>query len=90
MASQELQLPHKLTLQERNRLTVTGVTEVISFDDTSVVLHTVLGLLEVQGRELKLKALSTDGGQMAVEGQVSGLFYEEPRSGGGFWQRLLK
>ena len=44
MASQELQLPHKLTLQERSRLTVTGVTEVVSFDDTAVVLHTVLGL----------------------------------------------
>lgn len=89
MASQELQLPHKLTLQERNRLTVTGVTEVVSFDDTAVVLHTVLGLLEVQGKDLKLKALSTDGGQMAVEGQVSGLFYEELRTGGGFWRRLM-
>ena len=39
------QLPHKLTLNERRQLTMTGVTEVISFDETAAVLHTSLGTL---------------------------------------------
>lgn len=90
MATENIQLPHKLTLNERNRLTLTGVTEVISFDDTAVALHTVLGDLEVQGQELKIKNLSIDGGQMEVTGHISALFYEEPRSTGGFWSRLRK
>ena len=55
------QLPHKLTLNERRQLTMTGVTEVISFDETAVVLHTSLGTLLIQGRDLKLKTLSLDG-----------------------------
>ena len=41
---EELQMPHKLTLSERSRLTLTGVTEVVSFDDTAVVMRTGLGM----------------------------------------------
>ena len=51
----EEQLPHKLQLDGRRHLTMTGVTEVVSFDDTAVVLQTVLGTLVVQGQELQLK-----------------------------------
>ena len=70
-------LPHKLTLDERKTLTMTGVTEVVSFEDTSVILRTVLGTLVVQGRELKLKELSLDGGQVEVDGEISALIYED-------------
>ncbi len=85
----EERLPHKLTVSERKNLTMTGVTEVLRFDDTSVVLKTALGILEVLGQDLKLKTLSLDGGQMAVDGHISGLSYEEPREG-GLWQRLWR
>lgn len=86
---EKMELPHKLTLQERKVLTMTGVTEVVSFDDAAVVLHTALGTLLVHGRELRLKTLSQDGGQVAVEGQISALVYEEPRQGGGMLRRLF-
>ena len=85
-----LQFPHKLTLNERSKLTLSGVIEVTGFDDTTVALHTGLGDLEIHGRELKLKALSTDGGQLEVLGQIDALLYHEPRQAGGFWQRLRK
>lgn len=83
------QLPHRLTLSERNVLTVTGVTEVVSFDELSVVLSTALGTLIVQGQDLRLKTLSVDGGQVEVEGSVSALTYEEKRASGGWLSRLL-
>ena len=85
----EDQIPHKLTLNERKNLTMTGVTEVLSFDETAVVLKTSLGLLTVQGQSLKLKTLSLEGGQVAVDGHISALVYEEPREG-GLWQRLWR
>ena len=75
-------LPHKLSLSERKHLTLTGVTEVVSFDETVVVLHTALGVLTVHGQGLQLKMLSPDGGEVAVEGLVSAFIYEEPRKGG--------
>ena len=82
-----LQFPHKLTLSQRNNLTMTGVTEVVSFDEGAVVLRTALGTLVIQGSDLQLKTLSTDGGLVAVDVEVSALIYEEPRLSG--WRRLL-
>lgn len=90
MAQDMIQLPHKLTLNERNSLTMTGVTEVVSFDETMVVLHTGLGTLSVQGSDLQLKNLSLDGGQVAVDGKVSALIYEEPRPAAGWFGRLFR
>jgi sporulation protein YabP len=84
----ENQLPHKLSLEERSRLTMTGVTEVVSFQETSVVLHSSLGTLIIQGNDLKLKTLSLEGGQVAVDGHISAIIYEEPRSGG--WRQLFR
>ena len=85
----EEKLPHALSLTERNKLTVYGVTEVVSFEENAVVLCTALGTLVVQGRDMQLKTLAPDGGQVIVEGTVSGLVYEEPRSAGGWFSRLL-
>ena len=84
----EEHLPHKLQLSERKSLTMTGVTEVVSFDESAVVLQTSLGLLIVQGQQLRLKNLSPDGGQVAVDGVISALSYEEPRQSG--WRRLFR
>lgn len=81
-------LPHKLCLNERKSLTMTGVSEVVSFDDSAVVLHTSLGTLLIQGQQLQLKTLSLEGGQVAVEGNISALNYEEPRQSFS-WRRLL-
>ena len=83
----ETQLPHELSLKERRELTMTGVTEVVSFEEHAVVLRTALGTLMVQGRDLQLKTLSLEGGQVAVEGSISALIYEEPRASG--WRRWL-
>ena len=88
MAEQQ-NLPHRLTLDERRNLSMNGVTEVVSFDDTAVVLRTCLGTLLVQGRELQLKTLTLDGGNVAVEGHISALSYEEPRQG-GWLSRLMR
>ncbi len=89
MTEQKIALPHKLTLNERNRLTVTGVTEVLSFDSTAVIARTELGTLVVQGKDLQLKTLVPEGGQVAVEGRINALVYEEPRPAGNLWRRLM-
>ena len=89
MAEQTLEFPHKLTLNERSSLTMTGVSEVVSFDDTSVVLHTSLGTLVVHGSDLQLKTLSLDGGQVAINGSIAALVYEQTRARQTLRQRLF-
>lgn len=83
------QMPHKLTMQERKNLTMTGVTEVVSFDDRAVVLRTCMGTLVIHGQGLQLKQLSQEGGQIAVEGEISALVYEQSGTGRSFWGRLF-
>ena len=85
---EEAHLPHKLQLNERTSLTMTGVAEVVSFDENTVVLQTSLGLLVIQGQQLQLKNLTLEGGQVAVEGSIGALSYEEPRQTG--WRRLFR
>lgn len=80
---------HKLSLEGRQKLSLTGVTEVVSFDDTAVVLRTCMGDLLVGGSQLQLKTLSLDGGQVAVDGHISLLQYEEPKATGGNILRRL-
>ncbi len=89
MVEDGMKLPHKLTLNERRQLSMTGVSEVVSFDENTVILRTELGTLTVQGRDLQLKTLSVEGGQVAVDGTVAALIYEEPRHTGGFFSRLF-
>lgn len=89
MAEDRMALPHKLTLNERKKLTMTGVTEVVSFEEDAVILKTALGTLVIQGRQLQLKTLSLEGGQVDVEGVISALIYEEPKRSGGVWHRLF-
>ena len=86
MEMEQEQMPHRLSLSERKKLTV---TEVISFEETAVILQTCMGLLTVQGSQLQLKTLSLEGGQVEVEGTITALHYEEPKQSGGWLSRLL-
>ena len=83
------EVTQKLVLLQRERLTMTGAAEVLSFDENAVVLRTDLGILTVQGQGLHLKTLSQEGGQVEVDGSISALEFEEPRTPGGWLRRLL-
>ena len=87
--SDTVNLPHELKLSERKKLTMTGAVEVVSFEDSFVVLKTTLGVLTVLGENLQLKQLNPEGGNVAVEGEISALQYEQSRAGGSWLRRLL-
>ena len=84
------QSPSRLSLQDRKKLTITGVEEVKSFDESEVLLHTCLGMLTVRGEGMQLKALSLDGGQIQVDGSISELRYDDPHEEGGWFGRLFR
>lgn len=80
---------HRVSLNERKELAVTGVSEVVSFDEEAVVLKTSMGTLVVHGRQLQLKTLSVTGGQVEVSGTVSALIYQQTKASGGWVRRLF-
>lgn len=91
MGYEELgRVSHHLILEDRENLTVSGVEEVESFDENTIVMETAQGLLIVRGEGLHIEKLSLDGGDLKVEGMVESLSYEESRQRrGGFLSRLL-
>lgn len=79
-------MPHNLVLEDRRLLTVSGVSDVDSFDEETVVVFTDLGELTVRGSNLHINRLSVDVGELTVEGNIAALIYsdEAPKSGGFF------
>ena len=83
---------HHLILEDRERLSVSGVEEVESFDENTIVMLTNRGTLIVRGEELHIEKLSLDGGDLKVEGDVDSLTYEDSRDrqSGGLFARLFR
>lgn len=66
-----------LVLENRNKLSISGVVDVLSFDDQIVIVETELGLLTVKGENLRINKLSIDTSEVIVEGEISNLNYSE-------------
>ena len=66
-----------LILENREKLNITGVLDVLSFDDQMVIVETELGLLTVKGNNLRINKLSTDTEEVTVEGEIVNLAYSE-------------
>ena len=66
-----------LVLENRSKLSVSGVLDVLSFDDQVVMIETELGLLTCKGDNLKINKLSIDTSEIIVEGEISYLSYSE-------------
>ena len=89
MAQEKQSLPHKLSVEEREKLTMTGATEVLHFDEELARLHTDRGVIAVYGRDLKLKTLSLEGGTVSIQGQIDAVVYELNKKTGQ-WSRFWK
>ncbi len=82
--------PHSLTIDGRNRASITGVTDVDSFNDAMIVLNTSAGAMTLIGSALHISKLNLEDGQLLVEGQIDALEYDERARGKGGLSRLFK
>lgn len=69
-----------LILENRGKLSISGVLDVLSFDDQVVMVETELGLLTVKGENLRINKLSIDTSEVMVEGTISLLSYSNKES----------
>ena len=81
-----------LVLENREKLNISGVNDVLSFDDQVVIIETELGMLTVKGENLKINKLSIDTADVIVEGRINNLSYSEQRikSEGGILGKIFK
>lgn len=69
-----------LILENRGKLSISGVLDVLSFDDQVVIVETELGLLTVKGENLRINKLSIDTSEVVVEGEMSSLTYSDNKN----------
>ncbi len=84
-------MPHNLVLEDRRILTVSGVSDVDSFDEQTVIVFTDMGELTVRGSNLHINKLSVEVGELTIEGNIAALIYsDEAPKGGGFFSRVFR
>ncbi len=66
---------HNIILEERSRLSVSGVTDVESFDESEISLYTTLGELSIKGKCLHVDEMSLESGNISITGDVKSMVY---------------
>lgn len=83
-----------ILLENREKLTISGVLDVLSFDDQIVMIETELGLLTIKGENIRINKLSIDTSEVVVEGEINSLNYSDKdidkKSGGGLIGKIFK
>ena len=81
-----------IIVENRRRITVSGVVDVISFDEESVILDTTLGAIVLKGEEFKINKLNIEAGEFMVEGNLLSIAYDDniSKEKVGFMARLFK
>ena len=69
-----------IILENREKLNITGILDVFSFDDQIIIIETELGLLTIKGENLKINKLSLDTSDFTVDGNISSLTYSDSDS----------
>jgi len=81
-----------LILENRQRLSISGVIDVESFNEDCVVVDTELGLLIIHGEDLRINKLNIDNSELNIEGNIISCEYNdrETTRPKGFFGRMFK
>ena len=82
MQEKTVKQDQNLILENRKNLSISGITDVDSFDEKSIELYTQLGELTIQGRELHIDSMSVETGDMTITGDIWAIVYgDKDRNG---------
>lgn len=77
MEDKRTQGMHNLIMENRGKITLTGVKDIHSFDDELVLVETEMGILTIKGLDLKMNKLNLDNSELSIEGKIVALIYSE-------------
>lgn len=80
---------HKLMLSNRRVCNIGGVTDILTFDTNEIMLETEQGMLMVKGKDLHMKRLTLEKGEVDIEGTIDSLTYSELTGYGSKGESLL-
>ncbi|MEG0540915.1 MAG: sporulation protein YabP [Angelakisella sp.] len=85
-----INLKHTVIMEDRKHIQITGVTDVESFDEQTVVLMTQPGELLIKGNGLHITRIDVATGDLALDGEIDELSYGDSRPSGGLLSRLFR
>lgn len=84
-------LPHSLILEERNKLSLSGITDVGNFDEESIIVYCAQGEITIKGEKLQINVLDVNTGLFEAEGKINSLQYSDRKlKNPGFFSRVFK
>ena len=90
----ETATPHRLVLENRSHMEITGVLDLLVFDESEIVLETSGGVLNIRGAELHMNTMTLEKGLLILDGDGAEIFYEEPgmlkKQKTGFMSKWIK
>lgn len=92
MQDKNIKQNQNLILENRRNLSISGITDVDSFDEKAICLYTQLGELTIQGKELHIDSMSVETGDMTITGDIWSIIYgdKERKSPASFLGRLFR
>jgi len=83
---------HNVIMENREKVVITGIIDIHSFDDELVLTETEMGILTIKGKDLKMNKLNLDNTELVVEGQIGLLQYNDLDSvkKGGMFNKIFK
>ena len=87
---ENIRINHNIIVEDRKKMTLTGIKDVLSFDEETVVLDTSLGRLTVKGSGLHIVNFDTKSGDLSAEGRLYALVYTTEEKNGGFFSRVFR
>ena len=85
---------HKLILNNRSKVSLNGITDILSFDVNEILIETELGMLMIRGKDLHVNRLTLEKGEVDISGKVDSLQYSDMAKGNdlgeSFFGRLFK
>lgn len=86
---QRIKIPHSVIMENRSSVSLTGVTEMGSFDEQSVVIYTDYGEIHLRGNKLHISKLSLDTNEVNIDGEIEALIYTQNKKSGNFLSKLF-
>ena len=85
---------HKLILNNRSKVSLNGITDILSFDVNEILIETELGMLMIRGNELHVNRLTLDKGEVDIDGRIDSFVYSDTAASGekqeSFFARLFR
>lgn len=81
---------HKLSLDNRKQMNLTGIKDVVAFDLTQVLLESTLGMIHIKGNDLKVTRLSIEKGEVNIGGTIDSIVYSDVKAYGEKGKSIIK